>query len=376
MLNKNDRVLDLIMFISSDLISFSNLTFDNYFIQSTKKTNINEYGDYLYEVFNIEKLNLDYFKSDIQFSDLSTKDKERISKFLIRKFKKEIIISNEFVNYIVIELSKIYFNFQEINNQVFISYFNSFYKNFYEVFEKKINKDLIEIKKIKDSIVFIDDLLKDDFIIHKEIFFKERYFNSINKNIIVEFEFDSSELKLDLIETLSIQLSKLKDYNCFEIYINTISHSELKRLCNFYTYKLFLHIVKNKNDDLNNLTNFRDNKMLYTNLHNKISEENVKSNLEKLWFKVGILFANGEYYKFRDNHKRIGYNKIAINFGNRSYESYFKSTIQDYINKDNVAKNIYRDENKMTQIYNYCTSNNIEMCEPFLAKYNALKIGT
>ncbi len=94
---------------------------------------------------------------------------------------------------------------------------------------------------------------------------------------------------------------------------------------------------------------------------------------EKVWFKVGLLFADGQVqelygkYKFDKGH----FTKIALELGFKSTDRpYFSETIN---NMTNNAKNIYRNFTKMKKIHDYCIMNKILICEDFDNIFNDLK---
>lgn len=101
------------------------------------------------------------------------------------------------------------------------------------------------------------------------------------------------------------------------------------------------------------------------------TKEKKKCDEKKLWFQVGFLFAKGDIQEFKKKNDGISFNKIAEHFGNLSYETYIKATIQNYTSS-NGDKNIYANLNKMNCIVNHCKSNDIKLCDEFSSKHQEL----
>ena len=106
------------------------------------------------------------------------------------------------------------------------------------------------------------------------------------------------------------------------------------------------------------------------NLKNWISEkqENKKTeqklytpkDLEKKWFKVGLLFITGEITElkrqFNSNYTQIAKHKFKDNWA--SYRPY----ITESINRRHISdKNIFSDDSKIEKIVQYCKHQNIEI---------------
>ncbi len=80
-----------------------------------------------------------------------------------------------------------------------------------------------------------------------------------------------------------------------------------------------------------------------------------------IWFKVGLLFANGEMGKLQLKHDNNA-TAIARELGNKNYRPYISETIS---NTNTTDKNIYANADKVLKIYNHCIENNISIIESF-----------
>lgn len=86
--------------------------------------------------------------------------------------------------------------------------------------------------------------------------------------------------------------------------------------------------------------------------------------LEKIWFKVGLLFATGEINELLSMFKsctQIAKFKYGDNW--KSYRPY----ISESKSKTNLnRKNIFSDQLKINKLTQYCTHNNLPICSDFL----------
>lgn len=81
----------------------------------------------------------------------------------------------------------------------------------------------------------------------------------------------------------------------------------------------------------------------------------------KIWFKVGLLFANGEMDKLKTQFNSNA-TQIAKHLNNTSYRPF----ISESISKTNESdKNIYANPNKLLKICNHCIENSIPMTDCF-----------
>ena len=98
---------------------------------------------------------------------------------------------------------------------------------------------------------------------------------------------------------------------------------------------------------------------------------------ERIWFKVGILFAQGIpqklYSKYKD--EKYHFKKITLELGiKETSRNYISQTINNSTKStSNDDKNIYKNYDKMEQIYNYCFLNKINICTEFTTQLNKNK---
>lgn len=105
-----------------------------------------------------------------------------------------------------------------------------------------------------------------------------------------------------------------------------------------------------------------NNKFKYINTYNDKTEEN--------WFKVGILFANGEMDLLLEKHKNnIASNCSAISreLGNTS----FRNIISESKGLSKSNKNIFIDSDKVQIILDYCKDHDITVVDTF---YQRIKV--
>ncbi|WP_034917815.1 hypothetical protein [Gillisia sp. CAL575] len=99
---------------------------------------------------------------------------------------------------------------------------------------------------------------------------------------------------------------------------------------------------------------------------NDLTPEIENKDIEKIWFKVGLLFATGEmekYYNTSHNGMNESYSapKIAKEFNLPEGVKYILGTFNEYAND----KNIFANKNKITKIKEYCQKNNIKVIDSF-----------
>ncbi len=86
------------------------------------------------------------------------------------------------------------------------------------------------------------------------------------------------------------------------------------------------------------------------------------------WFKVGLLFANGEMDKHISDFKSNS-TQIANKLGNSNFRPFISESISGTNTSD---KNIFSSKKKMETIISYCKDNSITIMDHFLRKYDAL----
>lgn len=87
---------------------------------------------------------------------------------------------------------------------------------------------------------------------------------------------------------------------------------------------------------------------------------------KRLWFKIGLLFANGEMDNLIKKHKAgtmTNCTAIALELGNRSFRPYISETINNINSSD---KNIFASSEKMDLIMKYCEMKGIRVVESFI----------
>lgn len=90
-----------------------------------------------------------------------------------------------------------------------------------------------------------------------------------------------------------------------------------------------------------------------------------ESKEKSLWFKVGLLFANGEMDALLLKHKQgseSNFTAIAKELGNINFRPYISESISG---TNSWNKNIFSSQTKISFIKKYCESNNITMVESF-----------
>lgn len=120
--------------------------------------------------------------------------------------------------------------------------------------------------------------------------------------------------------------------------------------------KLYIDVFENKTTDTKTAVS--------VNSQNK----KTKNAIDKHWFIIGLLFANGRIKELYKDFKSG--TQIAIHLGNTNYRPYITETKGNSTNSD---KNIYNSYEKMKTIFDYCIEKNIEICDEFKSIYNDIK---
>lgn len=96
---------------------------------------------------------------------------------------------------------------------------------------------------------------------------------------------------------------------------------------------------------------------------NNISADYTKS-IDKIWFKVGIKFANGTIFNLLEKHNNnISIVQREINISNSKV--YISKSINDLEGGNNTDKNIFINDNKVIDIIEYCKDNQITIDDRF-----------
>lgn len=92
----------------------------------------------------------------------------------------------------------------------------------------------------------------------------------------------------------------------------------------------------------------------------EIELSNQSNDSSKLWFKVGVLFANGKIEKLYNLTN--SFSQVAIELGNKNYRPYIS---ESWGNTNIGNKNIFSNKKRVEIIKEYCLDNNIELSESF-----------
>jgi hypothetical protein len=93
------------------------------------------------------------------------------------------------------------------------------------------------------------------------------------------------------------------------------------------------------------------------------------SEQSKLYFQVGLLFANGEMDRLIEKHKENGmpnFSAIARELGNKSFRPYISESFNGHRNSD---KNIFANMKRLRWIKTYCDDNGIEVVDSFKNRF-------
>ena len=100
-----------------------------------------------------------------------------------------------------------------------------------------------------------------------------------------------------------------------------------------------------------------------SNLNEDLGKD--KKLLELKWFKVGLLFANGEMDSLFEKHKSgdtPNFTAVARELGDKNLRPYIS---ESYSGTNETDKNIFINKDKVEKILNYCKTNNINVLETF-----------
>jgi hypothetical protein len=98
-------------------------------------------------------------------------------------------------------------------------------------------------------------------------------------------------------------------------------------------------------------------------MQNKTISDEIKQS--RIWFKVGLLFANGEMDKLIDKHNKDNtpnFSAIAKELGDFNFRPYISESISGTNNND---KNIFSNLDKINFITAYCENNGIVIVDSF-----------
>lgn len=238
-------------------------------------------------------------------------------------------------------------------------------------------------KDLKKFIEGFSNTSKNSLLNEQSLFIKDfkKKFNDLGSDK------QSRKLIIDsrnrLIHSKQLIRNKTKNIKIIELVINSYNNSMnmIENYCRdlypelfSYSDKFLFNVGDTKYTEIEN-SFFKDNFPVkkYTNKETTIKINVLsKEKSECIWFKVGLLFAEGKIQKIKKDNPKISFKKIAQKFNNESYEAYIKATLNEYT-KSNTDKNIYSHIDKLENIFSHCEKNNITICEEFKSKYNSLK---
>lgn len=96
-----------------------------------------------------------------------------------------------------------------------------------------------------------------------------------------------------------------------------------------------------------------------------------KKNIDSLWFKVGLFFAEGKAFDLLDKYRInniTNYTVVAKELGNESYRPYLSDSFNPRSTRD---KNIFYNKDKTNFIIDYCNKKNIKIDIRFTEKLNS-----
>jgi hypothetical protein len=214
----------------------------------------------------------------------------------------------------------------------------------------------IELNKILDFAIYEEELMK--LVNSQEIRFIEELESKRqfpNFEIALMESMQSVHTSLIFLKSLNFENNRIKDITqkyFTNSYMHIVNHFKNKY---FFLYEKSFFGVSIEDD------------------FNKRLKKNNRDILDKntLWFKVGLLLAEGKIQELKKEQPKISFDKMASYLGDNKYSVYIKATL-NYYTKTNVDKNIYLSFKKMKSINDYCQSNDIIVCEDFSNRLAAL----
>lgn len=246
--------------------------------------------------------------------------------------------------------------------------------------------------KIADWFEFLEtDIQK--IKVKQQVIFKDKV-NALLNKFIDEFKkrFDTSEMKRQLLsdeieQCKEIMFGKIPDSNLvflnhwnFNLEFQYISDIQLyiKRTIKDGIDEVlwFIHSPYCVYQDKNSIDSriyarfvWEYHKWLKSfalKLNKELKKNNTKDPKEsRLWFKVGILFANGDMDKLLIKHKvgtMANYSAIASELGDKSLRPYISQSLSF---SNSTDKNIFSKKAKIDYIISYCKSKSITVVDSF-----------
>jgi hypothetical protein len=233
-----------------------------------------------------------------------------------------------------------------------------------------IKSDVVKIKEKQKEIFLktVDSKLKS---FQKRFF--ERYKNSIFKEELLETEkrefadiLNGPIPDVDLIVSKNINVLFEREY-LLEIqsyFKNTIIGGCDEGFDFIQSPKDNYQVVSKTPSQAYAIVCFKYLEWLFENF--KVTDNHSKDPTEFLWFKVGLLFANGEMDSLIEESKDKNipnFSAISRKLKNMNFRPYIS---ESYYSKNN-KKNIFLSKPKVSYLEKYCKENNIPIVESFKA---------
>ncbi len=226
---------------------------------------------------------------------------------------------------------------------------------FFALVENFNDKYSLNIKTLRDELDTINE-----FIENAEKIKMDEATNVFNKKFNPSKNYENEYIKLKYGHYENKNYS-----NYLTFFESTTSFIQAK-------YFLYKDLLEN---EIKNIENESKAEQEINNSETSISNKTKME--ERIWFKVGILFAKGTPQKLYSKYKneKSHFKKITLELGFKETDRpYFSQTINNSTKlTSNDDKNIYKKYDKMEQIYNYCTSNKINICPQFITQFNQIK---
>jgi hypothetical protein len=336
------------MFCNKENYEFQiRLCVDEYFAEHTNDLNTlkNVLSDEKIKVFKVLMgINVFRTKIDKHLSELKSHYNNRLDTVGSQEHKAEYIyVENKKINELITSIYRIItsYGIQKI----------SFKTAELELLDKIFGKPLLLENDISDGILnFFVDLA-------------EKITNKTEEesNALINSFFFEESIPQILVENMLISISKIN-----KIHLQVLRNNK-NLLDDFYIIR--------RNGFLTELV--KEVPEIKTENHSltKKSTKEAKNQTEKnettenrIWFKVGFLFANGEIDKLITKHAKgtmTNCTSIAKELGNINFRPYISESLYGKTTND---KNIFSSPDKVSFIQEYCESNDITVVESFKSR--------
>lgn len=213
----------------------------------------------------------------------------------------------------------------------------------------------------------------EDFLLGKiEIINRNNFLEEVTDTFYeLKFEGQAKFFLREVIECLQSAIRQLNRISKYKKEINGIEVNEIQQ----FVIKTY---IESYNDSINEIIN--DFNIVYAEIENlknysikktfkEIEEEQY---IDKIWFKVGCKFADGEIFnliKINKSYKEIS--RILFN-ENDKYSNYISQTLSEKPSS-NTDKCIFKSNYKMEKIISYFKNNNLIIDNRFMEKYKQIK---